>query len=77
MRLHKNDMIAYEQDSQTIIARVKKISSDGRVWLRSHQIAKEESDKLSCGATAEGLRSRNARKIYVDVLGNIHDPLKK
>lgn len=77
MRLHKNDMIAYEKDGETIIARVKKMRTDGRICFRPHQIAKEDGDTLSWETTADNLRINNARKIYVDMLGNIHDPLKK
>ncbi|GLQ07143.1 type II CRISPR RNA-guided endonuclease Cas9 [Sneathiella chinensis] len=73
MRLHNNDMVAYEQDGVRIIARVKKMTG-GRVYLRSHQIAQELGDKLSWAASANELAKRQARKISVDIMGRVRDP---
>lgn len=74
MRLQINDMVAFENDGIKEIRRVKKIRTDGRVYLRNHLIAKEEGDKLSIGAPASTLQKMNARKIYVDPLGKVKDP---
>lgn len=75
MRLHINDMVAYEKDGETIIARVKKITS-GLFYLRPHNIAKEEADKSSWAASAEQFRLHNGRKIAVTIDGRILDPKK-
>ena len=75
MRLHINDMVAYEKDGETIIARVKKITS-GLFYLRPHNIAKEEADKSSWAASAEQFRLHNGRKITVTIDGRILDPKK-
>ncbi len=73
MRLHINDMVVYEENDRTHICRVKKLRTDGRVYLRSHFIATEEGDKLSTGATATWLQKHNARRVWVDPLGRVHD----
>lgn len=75
MRLHIDDMVAYEKEGKTIIARVKKMSGN-RVYLRAHNIAKEEADKLSWAASAEQLRLYKGRKIKVDMLGRVFDSKK-
>jgi len=76
MRLQINDMVAYEQDGKTVIARVKKIAKtkNGKIYLRPHTIAKEEGDKESWGASSNQLMLKNARKISVDILGRVKDP---
>lgn len=73
MRLHIDDMVAYEKDGETIIARVKKMTG-GLFYLRPHRIAKEEADKLSWAASAEQFRLHNGRKITVTVDGVVLDP---
>lgn len=73
MRLHIDDMVAYEKDGETIIARVKKMSG-GRIYFRENKIAKEEADKLSWGAYPSGMQERNLRKITVTVDGVVLDP---
>jgi CRISPR-associated endonuclease Csn1 len=74
MRLHKNDMVAYEKDGKTIIARVKKMS-DGKVWLIPHTIVKEEKPNgRTWEASAKQMQRKNLRKIRVDILGRVYDP---
>ena len=73
MRLHIDDMVAYEKDGETIIARVKKMGS-GKVYVRENRIAKEEGDKLSWAAYASGMQERNMRKITVTIDGRVIDP---
>ncbi len=73
MRLHINDVLAYDGDGQVFYCRVKKIRSDGRAYLRPHSIAIESGDDLSIGASASWLQQHNARRIWVDPLGSIHD----
>lgn len=79
MRLQINDMVAYEQEGQTITCRVKKITkkeNGARIYLRPHNVAKEEADKSSWGAFPNGLKEKSARKISVDILGKVKDPKK-
>lgn len=73
MRLHNNDMVAYDENGQTAIARVKKMTG-GRVYLRDHHIAQEEADTLSWAASSAQMQKKNLRKIYVDILGRVKDP---
>ena len=76
MRLKINDMVAYEEHGKTVIARVKKMTS-GMIYLREHSIASEKADTLSWAASAKQLQLKNARKIHVDILGRVHDPMAK
>ncbi len=76
MRLQISDMVAYEEDGKTIYTRVKKMTG-GRVYLRHHNIAKEKSDQESWAASPNLLQQKNARKIAVDILGNVKDPMGK
>jgi CRISPR-associated endonuclease Csn1 len=75
MRLQIDDMVAYEEDKITQICRVKKMTS-GMIYLRPHLIAKEQADKESWAASAAQLQIKNARKISVDILGRVKDPVK-
>lgn len=75
MRLQIDDMVAYEKDGITTIARVKKMTS-GFVHLRPHSIAKEVADKLSWMASARQMQLKNTRKISVDIIGRVRDPKK-
>jgi CRISPR-associated endonuclease Csn1 len=74
MRLHINDMVAYEENGITKINKVKKMTG-GLVYLRDHSIAVESADKLSWAASAGLLQNKNARKISVDILGRVKDPM--
>ena len=73
MRLHIDDMVAYEKDGKTVIARVKKMSGK-LVYFRENKIAKEDGNKLSWAASAEQLRLHNGRKITVTIDGRVIDP---
>lgn len=73
MRLHIDDMVAYEKDGETIIARVKKMTG-GTVYFRENKIAKEEADKLSWQAGPLGMQKANMRPITVTVDGVVLDP---
>lgn len=74
MRLQINDMVAYEEDGALCICRVKKMTS-GVVYFRKHFIAKEDADKLSRKMSAKQMQEFNLRKISVDMLGCVKDPL--
>ncbi len=73
MRLQINDMVAYEEDGETKICCVKKMTS-GKVYFRDHRIATEEADKLSRKLSAKQMQGFNLRKISVDITGRIKDP---
>lgn len=82
MKLHINDMVAYDiLNEETglverVIARVKKMTS-GLVYFRSHLIAKEEADKLSKKFSASQMQEKSLRKVYVDAMGKVKDPMVK
>lgn len=73
MRLKKNDMVAYEEHGETVIVRVKKLNIDGRMFFEKHSVAK--AIKEPNATSAKQLQLKNARKIHVDILGRVHDPL--
>lgn len=74
MRLHINDMVAYDEEGKREIRRVKKIDgATERVYLVPHLVAKEEADKLSWAASANKLQEKNARKISVTPAGKVLD----
>ncbi len=75
MRLQIDDIVAYEADGIERICRVKKMTN-GMIYLRPHTIAKEQADKESWAASAAQLQLKNARKISVDILGRVKDPVK-
>ncbi len=60
----------YNNEMQ-ILFRVKKISSDGRITLTPHNIAKEEADTKSWSSTASSLQKYNAKKVFVSPAGKI------
>lgn len=82
MKLHINDMVAYDELNketgltERVIARVKKMTG-GYVYFRSHLIAEEKDDKLSWAASANKMQEKNLRKIYVDAMGKVKDPMFK
>lgn len=73
MRLHIDDMVAYEKDGKTVIARVKKMTG-GKVYFRENKIAKEEADKLSWQGYPSKMQENNLRKIAVTIDGRVIDP---
>ncbi len=73
MRLHINDVVAFDEVGNLKLARVKKIKTAGIVVLRDLKIANEDGDKLSWAASAKQLQLRNARRVWVDPLGRVHD----
>jgi hypothetical protein len=76
MRLHINDMMAYEENGSTLIRRVlMNDKSTERVVLTDHLCAKTENTK-PWTASANQLQLKNARKISVDILGRVHDPVR-
>jgi CRISPR-associated endonuclease Csn1 len=75
MRLHANDIVAYEEDGNTQIKRVRKLDkSTERVYLQDQYVAVD--GKLIWAASANQLKLKNARKISVDILGRVKDPAR-
>ncbi len=63
---------AIEQtDTVDMVFRVKKINSNGTIYLRPHFIAKEDGDKQSWAASKSSLQAHKARKINVSPTGRI------
>lgn len=59
------------QDTIQMVFRVKKINSNGTVYLRPHFVAKEDGDTQSWGASVSSLQAHKARKINVSPTGKI------
>ncbi len=75
MRLHINDIVAYDENGKREIRRLKKITSN-LAYLVPHLVAVEQADKLSWAASANKLQEKNARKISVTPAGRVLDPKK-
>ena len=58
-------------DKVDVLLRVKKLNGDGRVFLTPHDIAKEDGDTKSWGASAGALQRYNVRKVHVTFTGRI------
>ena len=71
MRLHIDDMVAYEEDGKTIIARVQKMDSGHGVFFQENKVAKDE---IKSGFGAAKMQSLNMRPITVTVDGVVLDP---
>jgi CRISPR-associated endonuclease Csn1 len=78
MRLQKNDMVAYESEGATMISKVKKTGRrklGGTIFLRPHTIAIEDANTLTWEASPHQLQLKNARKLSVDIMGRVKDPV--
>ena len=75
MHLFINDYVAYDEDDERKIRRVKKMSVDGRMFFIDPKIAKSEKEPNA--TSIKQLQERNTRKIGVDILGRIYDPIQK
>jgi len=74
MRLHINDMVAYEENGKTEIRRVRML--DG-FYNSPHLVPHlEANDKNSKRFSAKQLEEKNARKISVTPAGKVYDPKK-
>ncbi|MCL2369536.1 MAG: hypothetical protein FWC83_02570, partial [Alphaproteobacteria bacterium] len=58
-----------KQDKVEIVFRVKKMGSNGTIYLRPHYVAKEDADTKSWGASASSLQNYKARKVNVSPTG--------
>ena len=75
MRLHIDDMVAWKQDGVTRICRVKKFAPD-LVYFLDHRLARDEDQKLSRKLSPRQMQKFELRKISVDILGRVRDPLR-
>ncbi|MCR5506445.1 MAG: type II CRISPR RNA-guided endonuclease Cas9 [bacterium] len=66
--------ISQYSDTTSVLFRVKKISSDGRVYLRPDFITKENADTKSWCASVSSFQTYKARKVYVSPAGELKDP---
>lgn len=62
-----------ELQQTEVLFRVKKISSNGTVFLTPHDIAKEELDKKSWISSSLSLQRYHAHKVYVTPTGRIQN----
>jgi CRISPR-associated endonuclease Csn1 len=68
---HKCDLA--KEDTIELNFRVKKLNSNGTIYLRPDWIAKEEADTKSWAASAGSLQEHKARKVYVSPVGTMTD----
>ena len=57
----------------TVLFRVKKIITDGRIFLTPHHIAKDEDDVKSWCSRTSSLQKYRAKKVYVSPAGRIQN----
>ncbi len=67
----RHQLAVQDTDTVNIIFRVKKISSNGAIFLRPHYIAKEDADPKTWQANATSLQKYKARKIRVSPTGKV------
>ena len=72
MRLFINDYVAYDDNENRKIVRVKKMNIDGRLFFIDPTISKSEKDPNA--TSVKQLQERSARKVGIDILGNVFDP---
>lgn len=73
MRLQINDMVAYQEDGQTVYRRVRKLNKPNKPVLVDPLRAKLDKNE-GWAASPSLLQQKNARKIAVDILGRVKDP---
>jgi CRISPR-associated endonuclease Csn1 len=76
MRLHIDDMVAYEEEGGTVIRRVRKLNKPGKPVFVDHLRAKLEPNE-GWAASSKQMQLKNVRKISVDILGRVRDPQRK
>jgi CRISPR-associated endonuclease Csn1 len=76
MRLQINDMVAYEEDGQIVIRRVRKLNNPDKAVFVDHIRAKLEANE-GWVASAKQMQLKNVRKVSVDILGRVKDPKAK
>jgi CRISPR-associated endonuclease Csn1 len=74
MSLYINDVIVCHKNEQTKITRVKKMGIDGRLYLVDLSIATFEKEPNA--TSVKQLQEMRARKVKVDILGNLFDPMQ-
>lgn len=74
MRLQINDMVAYEENGETLMRRVRKLNNPDKAVFVDPLRAKLEANE-GWAASPKQMQLKNARKISVDILGRVKDPL--
>jgi CRISPR-associated endonuclease Csn1 len=77
MTLHINDIVAYDENGQTVVVRVQKIGTNGQIFFMKNNTVKSSSEDPSISFMAGSMQSKviNFRRILVEVDGSIYDPL--
>lgn len=75
MRLQINDMVAYEENGETVYRRVRKLNKPDKPVFVDPLRAKLGNNE-GWAASAKMLQAKNARKIGVDILGRVADPAR-
>lgn len=75
MRLQIDDMVAYEENGETLIRRVRKLNGPDKVVFVDPLVAKLEPNE-GWAASAKQMQLKNVRKISVDIIGQVRDPKK-
>lgn len=74
MRLFINDTVAYEENGETQIRRVRKMSiSNGIIYMREMNTATKENE-IGEQFSAKRFQNTKARKVGIDILGKVYDP---
>ena len=77
MRLHIDDMVAYDEEGKQKICRVQKISTNGQIFFIPHNVSSPERIKLEVLSMMAGVAQKNKlRKISVSPDGVVFDPAK-
>lgn len=78
MQLQKDDYVAYEDDGNISIRRVKKMTGN-TIYLRNVNIANREKKYEDIGEKFSSLilQKKNARKVGVNIIGQVFDPKRK
>ncbi|HRC25809.1 MAG TPA: type II CRISPR RNA-guided endonuclease Cas9 [Alphaproteobacteria bacterium] len=75
MRLQINDMVAYEENGETVYRRVRKLNKPDKPVFVDPLRAKLDNNE-GWAASPKLLQGKNARKIGVDILGRVCDPAR-
>ena len=71
MRLHIDDMVAFKENGQTVIARVQKMDEGHGIFIQKHRSAVLEKIAAFSG---DKMQRSNFRKITVTIDGRVIDP---
>jgi hypothetical protein len=74
MTLHRDDMVAYEEEGKTVIKRVRKLNSPDKAVFVDINRAKLDKNE-GWEASANKLQEKKTRSIMVEIDGSVYDPL--